>query len=108
MTGNYRDPAHNKCNINVTQDQGKFISFIFHNFSKYDCHLLFKKIFDKKIDKVNFRIIPKTGEEYIPVRYGCFRFIDSYRIVSSSLDSLVKTLVDNSQKNIEKYGRTKC
>ena len=46
-------------------------------------------------DKVKFDIISKTSVEYISVTYGCIRFIDSYRFLSSSLDSLVKTLVDN-------------
>ena len=32
--------------------------------------------------------------------YGCFRFIDSYRFLSSGLDSLVKTVVDNSKKTL--------
>ena len=32
LTGNYRGPAHSKCNINVTQDQRNFLPFIFHNF----------------------------------------------------------------------------
>ena len=35
--------------------------------------------------------------------YGCIRFIDSYRFLSSSLDSLVKTLVDNSKKTLEDF-----
>ena len=56
---------------------------------------------DKKNDKVKFDIIPKTNEEYISVTYGCIRFIDSYRFQSSSLDSLVKTLVDNSNKTLK-------
>ena len=38
------------------------------------------------------------NEEYISVTYGCIRFIDSYRFLSSGLDSLVKTLVDDSNK----------
>ena len=44
----------------------------------YDCHMFFKKLVDKKNDKVEFEIIPKTNEEYISVIYGCIRFIDSY------------------------------
>ena len=101
LTGKYRGPAHSKCNINVTQDQSNFIPFIFHNFSNYDCHMFFKKLVDKKNDKVKFDIIPKTIEEYISVTYGCIRFIDSYRFLSSGLDSLVKTLVYNSNKTLK-------
>ena len=89
LTGKYRGPAHSKCNINVTQDQSNF------------CHMFFKKLVDKKNDKVKFDIIPKTNEEYISVTYGCIRFIDSYRFLSSGLDSLVKTLVDNSNKTLK-------
>ena len=100
LTGKYRGPAHSKCNISVTQDQSNLIPFIFHNFSNYDCHMFFKKLVDKKNDKVKFEIIPKTNEEYISVTYGCIRFIDSYRFLSSGLDALVKTLVDNSNKTL--------
>ena len=35
--------------------------------------------------------------------YGCIRFIDNYRFLSSGLDSLVKTLVDNSQKTLKDF-----
>ena len=105
LTGNYRVPAHSECNIIVNQGQSNFIPFIFHNFSNYDCHIFFKKLVDKKIDKIEFEIIPKTNEEYISVTYVCIRFIDSYRFLSSILDSLVRTLVDNSHntlKNLKK------
>ena len=101
LTGKYRDPSHSKCNINVTQKQSNFLRFIVHNFSNYDCHMFFKKLVDKKKDKVDFEIIPKTNEEYISVTYGCIRFIDNYRFLSSGLDSLVKTLVDNSRKTLK-------
>ena len=59
----------------------------------------------KKIKKRKFDIIPKTNEEYISVTYGCLRLIDIYGSLSSSLDSFVKTLVDNSprlHKNLNK------
>ena len=103
LTGKYRGPAHSKCNINVTQKQNNFIPFIFHNFSNYDCHLFFKRLVNKKKDKVDFEIMPKTNEQYISVTYGYIRFINSYRFLSSSLDSLVKTLVDNSHKTLKDF-----
>ena len=85
-----------------TQNQSNFIPFIFHNFSNYDCHMFFKKLVDKKKDKVDFDIIPKTSEEYISVTYGCIRFIDSYRFLTSSLDVLVKNLDENDFKILKK------
>ena len=63
--------------------------------------MFLKKLVDKKNDKVIFDIIPKTNEEYISVTSGCIRFMDSYRFLSSSLDSLVKTLVDYSHKTLK-------
>ena len=101
ITGKYRGPAHSGCNINVTQVQSNFIPFRFHNFSNYDCHMFFKKLIDLKNDKVKNDIIPETNEEYVSVTYGFIRFIDSYRFQSSGLDSLVKTLVDNSNKTLK-------
>ena len=65
--------------------------------------MFFKKLVDKKNEKVKFDIIPNTNEEYISVTYGCMRFIDSYRFLSSSSDSLVKTLVDNSHKKLKDF-----
>ena len=90
LTGKNKRPAHSKCNFNVIQDQSNFIPYIFHNFSSFDCHPIFKKLVDKKNDEVNLEIIPKTNEEYISVIYGCIRFIDCYRILSSSLDKILK------------------
>ena len=63
----------------------------------------FKKIVVKKIDKVNFKIIPKTTEEYVSVKYSSIRFIDSYRFLSICLDSLVKTFDDNSHKTLKDF-----
>ena len=58
LTGKYRGPAHNTCNINVKQKDGKFLPIAFHNFSKYDCHIFFQRLVDLKNDKVKFKIIP--------------------------------------------------
>ena len=108
LTGNYRSPAQCKCNNIVTQKQSNLLPFVFHNFSNYDCHTFFKKLVDKKNDKVKIDIIPKTNEEYISMTYGCIRLIDNYRFLSSSLDSLVKTLADNSHKTLQDFGRGNC
>ena len=64
--------------------------------------MFFKKLVDKKNDKVKFDIIPKTNEEYISVTYGCIRFIDSYRILSSGLDSVVENLDEDDFKILKK------
>ena len=102
LTGKYRGPAHNTCNINVKQKDSNFVPFAFHNFSNYDCHMFFKRLVDLKKDKVKFKIIPKTNEEYIAVKYGCIRFIDSYRFLSESLDKLVKNLDEDDFKILKK------
>ena len=61
----------------------------------------------KKNDKVKFDIIPKTNEEYVFLTYGCVRFIDSYRFLSSSLDSIVKNLHNDGFILLKKLFREK-
>ena len=65
--------------------------------------MFFKKLIDKRNDEVKFDIIHKTKEEYISVIYGCIIFIDSYRFLWSTLHSLVKTLIDISQKTMKDF-----
>ena len=64
--------------------------------------MFFKRLVDLEKHKVNFKIIPKTNEEYIAVKYGCIRFIDSYRFLSESLDKLVKNLNEDDFKILKK------
>ena len=92
MTCKNRGPAHITCKINVTQRQSNFKPLVFHNFSSYDCHLFFKSLVDKKKNKVEFRNFPETNEESNSIEYGCIKFIDSYKFLSSNLDNLVKNL----------------
>ena len=63
--------------------------------------MFFKTMVDKKKDKVEVDIIPKTNEEYISLTYGCIRFLDSFRFLTSSSDVLVKTIVDNSHETLK-------
>ena len=102
LRGKNKSPAHIKCNINVTQDKSSIIPFIFHIFINYDCHMFFRKLVDRKNDKVKFDIIPKTNEEYISVTYGCIGLIDSYRFLSVTLDGLVKNLNQDDFRILKK------
>ena len=45
LTGKYRGPAHNKCNLNCRKEKQMFIPIYFHNFSGYDCHVFFEPLF---------------------------------------------------------------
>ena len=45
-------------------------------------------------EKKDIKIIPKSIENFISLQIGCLRFLDSYRFLGSSLDSLAKSLND--------------
>ena len=60
----------------------------------------------KKNDKVNYDIIHNTNEQHISVTYGCIRFLDTYRFLSSSQHTLVKALVDISNKTLKGFKET--
>ena len=102
LTGKYKEPAHNNCYINFTQRQSSFIPLVFHNFSNYGCHLFFKQLFDEKNDKVKFKSVLITNEEYVTTTTGCKRYIDNYHFLSKGLNELVKNLDNVDFKNFKK------
>ena len=96
LTGKFRGLAHNNCNMNARKAHTSFVPILFHNFSGYDCHLIFEKLVNmatKKNIKINENdIIAKSSENYISVKIGCLQFLDSYRFLNASLDKLSETL----------------
>ena len=96
LTGRFRGLAHNICNLNTRKAHTSFVLILFHNFSGYDCHLIFGKLINmgtKKNIKINENeIIAKSSEKYISVKIGCLKFLDSYRFLDASLDKLSTTL----------------
>ena len=92
LTGKYRGAARNRCNLNCKKKASSFIPIFFHNFSGYDCHLIFEELLTQAYKTgCEPKIIPKSMENFVSVEVGCLRFLDSYRFLNSSLDKLMKS-----------------
>ena len=109
-TGLYRGPSHSLCNLRYKIPS--YIPVVFHNLSGYDVHLFITELGGhasdmevnaKNKDYISFSIkvpvdsyIDKNGEEKDKLIE--LRFIDSFKFMSSSLDSLTKNLVRGGKK----------
>ena len=110
-TGLYRGPVHSLCNLRYKIPS--YIPVVVHNLSGYDAHLFIRElgahtsemgvIAKNKEDYISFSIkvpvdsyIDNNGEEKDkPIE---LRFIDNFKFMSSSLDSLTKNLVRGGKK----------
>ena len=96
LTCRFRGLAHNSCNLNTRKAHTSFVPILFHNFSGYDCHLIFEKLVNmatrKNLQINEHDIIAKSSEIYISVKIGCLKFLDSYGFLDASLDKLSTTL----------------
>ena len=105
FTGKFRGAAHNICNLQFKKP--KFTPVIFHNLSGYHAHLFVKNLGKTEgnvkcipnNDIVVDEYINKKGEK-VEVKHE-IRFIDSFKFMASSLESLVENLGD------EKFNHTK-
>ena len=116
LTGKFRGAAHSMCNLKYRLP--KFFPVIFHNLSGYDSHLFIKNLgksegkigcipnneekyisFSKHILVDKFK--NKKGEEKEVIRE--IRFIDSFKFMATSLDSLVNNLPKESFKNLTEF-----
>ena len=116
LSGKFRGAAHNICNLKYRLP--KFYPVIFHNLSGYDSHLFIKNLgkSEGKIDcipnneekYISFtkqilvdRFINKQGKDKEVIRD--IRFIDSFKFMATSLDSLVKNLPKDSFNNLTEF-----
>ena len=117
FTGRYRGAAHNSCNLKYKKPN--FIPTVFHNLSGYDSHLFIKK--NLGFTAGNIDCIPNNEEKYISFtknievgsymncegetkpKYHKIRFIDSFKFMSTSLDSLVNNLPEEAFNNLKRY-----
>ena len=101
LKGKFGGAVHSQCNL---QNQlPKFVPVIFHNLSGYDSHLFIKQLGKSK---GNINCIPINEEKYISFSKTILpdgvednyknrieiRYIDSFKFMSSSIDSLSKNL----------------
>ena len=109
--GHYRGPTHSLCNLRYRIPS--YIPVIFHNLSGYDAHLFIKELGKNSRD---MEVIAKNKEDYISFSVDVavdkyvdeegnekeklieLRFIDSFKFMSSSLDSLTKNLVSSGKQ----------
>ena len=113
FTGKYRGAAYSLCNRRYRKNN--FTPVIFHNLSGYDSHLFIKSL---GLSEGSINCIPNNDEKYISfskdIEVGSYkkkvknekgeteekeiklkhtiRFIDSYKFMAASLDSLVNNL----------------
>ena len=120
-TGRYRGPAHTKCNLQYKIPS--YIPTVFHNLSGYDVHLFIKELAASSTVGAKMGVIAKNKEDYISFSIKVevdkyidkngiekskeieLRFIDGFKFMSSSLDSLVNNLAGGGGKffGFEKY-----
>ena len=122
-SGLYRGAAHFSCNLQYKIPN--YIPVVFHNLTGYDAHLFIGELANYTTD---IGVIAKNIEDYISFstkvevdkyvdREGNektkeieFRFIDSIKFMSSSLDSLVNNLARGGHEfwGLENYNSNQC
>ena len=107
-TGYYRGPAHSMCNLRYKVPS--FIPVVFHNLSGYNAQMFIRELAKYLISDMN--VILKSKENYISVSAHVpvfeyedgraktieLRFIDSYKFMALSLDSLTTNLVKGGNR----------
>jgi hypothetical protein len=92
VTGKYRGPAHQNCNLQLKIEPGKIhIPVIFHNGTQYDNHIVMQGIGAIEC-KQQLNCIPKNYEKYLSYRIGNLRFIDSMEFMKISLEKFAENI----------------
>ena len=102
LTGEYRGPAHNECNINYSLKNIKF-PVLLHNYRGYDSKMILKdigKLHPSLITKLN--VIAQNSEQFKTMSFDRVQFVDSFLHLPSSLSQLVFNLAAEVQEDITK------
>ena len=94
ITGKFRGPEHNECNLKLRIPRK--LPIIFHNLQGYDGHIIFKELNNFDVD---ISVIPKGIDKYMSIIVNRhITFIDSLQFYNSSLDTLASNLNDEDFK----------
>ena len=101
LTGKYRGPTHQDCNLNYRIDPDKIqIPCFFHNLKNYDAHLLISAV-KRRHGEVS--VVPNNSEKFITFTIGDVVFKDSYAFTQASLDSLVDNLTIDQLRSTRRW-----
>jgi hypothetical protein len=94
ITGLYRGPAHNACNLSYNHQKTK-LTVIFHNLKGYDSHFIFQHAGELGVE---ISAIPQTIEKYLGFEINKVLFIDSLNFMAESLEKLVDAVKKAGKK----------
>ena len=93
---NYLGAAHEACNLNRISDE--YVTIHVHNLMAYDGHFIVGG-FHYLPKNTPISAVPKNTEQFRCIRMGKYSFVDSFQMLSASLD----TLATNLQKRNHSY-----
>jgi len=90
ITGKYRGPAHNTCNLQLRISVKNYrLPIFFHNLKGYDSHIIMQAVASSF---QNIRCIAQTTEKYLTFSLDRLSFYDSFQHLPCGLASLAKGL----------------
>ena len=100
LSGAYRGPAHNHCNLQYSIHPKSWkLPVIFHNLKNYDSKFIINAA---RVEHGPIRVIPTNMEKFLAFSIGRIQFLDSYQFTQQPLEKLAKTLKDEDYKYLKK------
>jgi hypothetical protein len=93
ITGNFRGAAHSYCNLQAKNQ--KKLPVYFHGCKHYDMHFIVPYLNQIKREDTKIDAVPNNEEQYMSLSFNNVQIKDSYQMMASSLDCLVKNLSSN-------------